>query len=238
MKYCRLCCLSAVVISFAAMDASGQVSSLGAKKRIRDTANPPAKATREAPGHQRNLVYERYSWVSVAPKPPKTFKPGDLITIIVRENRSFKGKSQLKTRNQFELLSEIEAFLKLTQGGLGASKFQRGRPEIDYSFEQRVRKKGDLDRTDRFSTRITASILDVKPNGTLVLEAKSRSEHDEEITVVSLTGMCRKEDVTADNTILSTQLATKSLVVQNEGALRTASSRGWLYNLIDKLGPF
>jgi flagellar basal body L-ring protein FlgH len=46
------------------------------------------------------------------------------------------------------------------------------------------------------------------------------------------------EDVTADNSVLSTQIADKDLVVDNEGALRAASSRGWIPRLIDLVKPF
>jgi len=62
--------------------------------------------------------------------------------------------------------------------------------------------------------------------------------NDDEISNITLTGVCRKEDVTADNTILSTQIANKNLVVTNKGALRSASTRGWIPKLIDLIKPF
>jgi len=71
-----------------------------------------------------------------------------------------------------------------------------------------------------------------------VIEAKASVQHDDEISMITLTGVCRKEDVTADNTILSTQIADKNIVVVNEGALRAASSRGWILKLIDLIKPF
>ena len=71
-----------------------------------------------------------------------------------------------------------------------------------------------------------------------LLEARAAVRHDDETSMITLTGVCRKEDVTADNTILSTQIADKNIVVANEGALRAASSRGWIPKLIDLIKPF
>ncbi len=78
----------------------------------------------------------------------------------------------------------------------------------------------------------------MKPNGVLVLEARARIEHDDELSTITLTGICRKEDVTADNTVLSTQIANKHTVVENSGALRATSTRGWIPKLLDLLRPF
>jgi flagellar L-ring protein precursor FlgH len=216
----------------------GQQSSLGERQRTARPGQIEAPAPREAPRVERNGVYERYSWITVRHTPPKSFKVGDLLTIIVRENRRFEADADLRTKNEYDLKSEIDAFVKLTNGGLGATGFQRGRPQIDYLFDNELKKRGDTQREDRMTTRLTGKIVDVKPNGLLVLEAKARIQHDDEVSAVTLTGTCRKEDVTADNTVLSTQVADKNLVVDNEGALRAASSRGWIPKFIDLIRPF
>jgi flagellar L-ring protein precursor FlgH len=101
-----------------------------------------------------------------------------------------------------------------------------------------LKGEGDTNREDRLTTRLTGRILDVKPNGILVLEARARVQHDDEISEITLTGVCRKEDVTADNTVLSTQIANKEITVNNKGALRAAARRGWIPRLIDLIKPF
>ena len=101
-----------------------------------------------------------------------------------------------------------------------------------------MRSDGDSSREDSLTTRLTAMIIDVKPNGMLVIEGRARLTHDDEVSEVTVTGFCRKDDVTANNTILSTQLADKEVVITNEGALRRVASRGWIPTLIDLLKPF
>ena len=218
--------------------ASAQTSSLGGRKRQADAQKPPGGKPRVQKEKQGNSVIEEYSWIAVKPDEPKTFKPNDLITIVVREQRKFQADAELETEKTYDIKSELSAFFKPTAGGLGSAAFRRGKPNTDYKFTHGFEGEADTKRKDKLTTRITAKIIDVTRNGLLVLEATSRIEHDEEISEVTLTGTCRKEDVTADNTVLSTQIADKNIVIKTEGALRDSARRGWIPKLIDALRPF
>ncbi len=224
-------------LSWAA-DAPAQTSSIGVKERAANAAKPLPFEGRETVMRPRNLIYERYGWTAATPAPPKTFKLGDLITIIVREQRKWEADADLETKSKYDVKSTLDAFVKPTEGGLGAAEFRRGVPNIDYKFNQKLKNEGDSSREDKLTTRITGTIIDVKPNGLLVIEARAKVIHDEEKSEITLTGMCRKEDVTADNTVLSTQIADKEVAINNKGALRKASSRGWIPKLVDLLKPF
>lgn len=226
------------VVGAVHANAVAQVSSLGAKQRQALAEEPPWVAPRETPQRERNFTYERYSWISLTPPAPKKFRLGDLLTVIVRERRKYEADADLETKKQFDVNSELQAFIKATAGGIGEAAFRRGKPTIDYKYQNRIKNEGDTNREDKLTTRLTATIIDVKPNGLLVVEAMSQVQHDDEISMVTLTGTCRKEDVTPDNTILSTQMADKHLVIQNQGALRAASRRGWIPKIIDWLNPF
>jgi flagellar L-ring protein precursor FlgH len=193
--------------------------------------------SREAPLTETNTVYETYSWTTVTPPPPKTFRPGDLLTIIIREQRKWEAEADLETKKEYDIKSELDAFFKFTDGGIGAAGFRRGKPNVDFKFDHELKGEGDSSREDRLTTRLAARIIDVKPNGLLVLEGQASIIHDDEASKITITGVCRKEDVTADNTILSTQIADKRVVVTNSGALRAAARRGWIPRLIDWLRP-
>ncbi len=230
-----------LIVSWFAVAATGtsaQTSSLGAQHRKEAAERPPTIGPRENPQAPRNFTYEQHAWISLPPPLIKQYKVGDLLTVIVREQKTFEAESDLETKRKYDVKSELDDFIKFTDGGIGAAAFRRGQPNINYKFDTKAKSEGDTSREDRFTTRITAKIIDVKPNGLLVMEATSRVEHDEEIALITLTGTCRKEDVTADNTVLSTQIADKNVVIRNEGALRSASSRGWLTKLFDKVKPF
>jgi flagellar L-ring protein precursor FlgH len=61
-----------------------------------------------------------------------------------------------------------------------------------------------------------------------VLEARRTVTKDDEVQTVVLSGMCRREDVTNANSVLSSQLADMTLTVSNEGELNQANKPGWI----------
>jgi flagellar L-ring protein precursor FlgH len=85
---------------------------------------------------------------------------------------------------------------------------------------------------------MSGTVVDVKPNGTLVVEAVSRNTVNQEQLTYTLSGVCRVEDIAADNTILSTQLANLNLTMQTKGEVYDGTRRGWLNKFLDKVNPF
>jgi len=219
--------------------ASGQTSSIRLRHGKRTEPKPVTQ-----PGNPRfpeerrgNPTLEKHSLVAVKVKPPKQFVIHDLITIIIREQRKYESDAELETKKKFDIKSAVNAFLKVDDGLLGASVFPNGKPNIDLKISTNLKNESDKEREDRFTTRITAEIVDIKPNGNLVLEAKARVVFDDEITILTLTGVARHVDVTPDNTILSTQMANKDIVVHNAGAVRDGSRRGWIPRFLDFIRP-
>src|SRR5690606_24123486 len=96
---------------------------------------------------------------------------------------------------------------------------------------------GAQERRDTITARITAKVLDVKPNGQVVLEARSSIISDEE-QVMLISGVCRAEDITLTNTVQSTQLADLRLEIHHSGELREAAKKGVLTKLLDTIFNF
>ena len=59
----------------------------------------------------------------------------------------------------------------------------------------------------------------------------------ERVNVV-LTGTCRKDDVTIDNTILSTQIYDLRLIKEHAGEIRNATKKGLITKFFDALFNF
>ena len=121
---------------------------------------------------------------------------------------------------------------------LGTDNLSNGDPGFKFGFQDKYENDGESEREDKFTTTIQAEIIDVKPNGNLVLQARNRDVHDEEGSVVTLTGMCRSEDITPANTIFSSQIAYLELNESNAGAVRDAVRRGWFPRILDWIRPF
>jgi flagellar L-ring protein FlgH len=229
-----------VLMLFGGVRASAQTTSIAKRQEASGSGQSAASAEdpRGLNAPKGNVVLERHSLIAVVVKPPRKFKPHDLITVIIREQRVFESDGELKSRKRLDLKSELNSIFKPIDGTLGAARFTNGMPNVDLKFNTRTTANSEKDREDRFTTRITGEIIDVKPNGNLVIQAKAETSFDNELSLVTLTGVVRSDDVTPDNTVLSTQMSNKVIDVKNSGAVRDGSRRGWMMKLVDLLGPF
>jgi flagellar basal body L-ring protein FlgH len=55
---------------------------------------------------------------------------------------------------------------------------------------------------------------------------------------MTLTGVCRSEDVTPDNSIMSSQIYNLVLNDHSRGAIKDATTRGWVPRVLDFIKPF
>ena len=197
----------------------------------------PAATTRDEGPASVNAVLTSASPIAVVAPPLRKTQVHDLVTIVVREDKRAVSDAKLTSQKKWELDAELSRWLRLNKHHLVGQDFDVPRPGAEFDFENKYRGSGKVDRVDSLVTRITAQVIDVKPNGNLVLEARKTIKMDEETQVVTLTGTCRSIDLTAQNTVLSTQVADLHVDVQHTGAARDAARRGWLMKAFDFLRP-
>ncbi|MHC4994232.1 MAG: flagellar basal body L-ring protein FlgH, partial [Planctomycetota bacterium] len=111
-------------------------------------------------------------------------------------------------------------------------------PEVGVDFNREFNGEGEYERRDSMTTRLTGQIIDVKPNGLLVIEARTYIQNDDEIQDIKVTGTWRETDVAIDNTVLSTQGFDVRIQKTNEGELRKASKKGLFTKVLDTLFAF
>ena len=180
------------------------------------------------------------SFVAVPEPEPKTLKRHDLVTIVVREQSEITSKGTNNMTRDSELDAKVNNFVQLQLKSLTLKGLPQPTnvPEVNLSGTRSFQGQGEVDRTDSFTARITAEVVDVKPNGTVVLQARKRIKTDEEEQQFILTGTCRAEDIAADNSVLSTQLFDLELQKNHKGDVREATKRGILGKLLDAIGSF
>lgn len=198
------------------------------------------KATLSARPDPQQARLEAVSYFAVPAPEPRTMKKHDLVTIIVREESEFTSEGNTELNKEYEMDATIEELIKLNledlqinPGGVGDVPLQ-----VRMNGTREFTGEGNVDRSDSLTARITAEVLDVKPNGTLVLQARGYIKTDEEEAEIILSGICRAEDVSIDNTILSSQLYDKRVEKTHKGAVRDSTKRGWVPRLLDWMNPF
>ena len=181
-----------------------------------------------------------YSLVAVRPPEPREILPQDLVTIIIRETSSVIKDQTLETRKRHSLDVEalrLQALLQFIElRGPNSSETQVGNPALE--TENRFRSEGEYERNDDVTARVTARVLEVKPNGTVLLEARTSVQTDEEVQTITLSGYCRTEDIGESNVVQSSELYDLQLNVQHEGEVRKATKKGLIPNIFETLFNF
>jgi flagellar L-ring protein precursor FlgH len=198
----------------------------------------PAKPFERVNGELVNPALQHASYTAVIPLPPRKFALHDLVTIVVRESSNASSEGKLETSKELEVEGEISDFPSLQLKDLLQFRLKGGAltspsPKLGVSYSNEYTGDGNYERKDEIVFRITARVVDVKPNGTLALEARKHIENDDEKLTISLTGFCRPEDVAADNTVLSTQMFDLRVNKQHQGEVRNAQKKGLLTKLLD-----
>lgn len=217
------------VASLAATNASAQSLLRRAPEVATNTLGEP----------DSNAALRETSLYMVEAPKPKTIQVQDKVTIIISESSTSSSKQKLDTKKDASLSAEIKKFPDLA--ALLDGRLETGAGDltaVDVAAGQKFKGDGTYERSDRYTDRITATVLDVKPNGVLVIEARRTMVKDKESQTVLLTGEVRREDVTENNTVQSSQLAELTVVVQNEGDVKDTASKGWLTQVFEAVFNF
>ncbi|CAN5599111.1 N/A [soil metagenome] len=206
---------------------------------MRQTGGSLLQATMVQEANAAQAKLADMSFFAVPEPEPRTLRKHDLITIIVREESESKSEGTTDLKKQADLDAKIDSFITFSLANF-ALKNNVGQtvPELKMSGDRNFKGEATVDRSDSLTARITAEVVDVKPNGTLVVQARKRIKTDEEVQQFVLTGICRAEDVSADNTLLSTQMYDLELNKSHKGAVRDTTKRGWVPKLLDAINPF
>jgi flagellar L-ring protein precursor FlgH len=183
------------------------------------------------------------SMFAVEPSEARIFHEHDLIEIIVRENSAARSKQELQTDKDVGFRGGVSQWPSISLWGLPyGTVIGRGDtdnlPLADVDFRKQFDGEGEYTRSDEFTARLSAEIIEILPNGNLIVESRTVIQNDEEVSTVTVTGICRPEDVTPVNTVLSTQLHDLRIEKTNEGELKKANTKGIFTEILDFLFAF
>jgi flagellar L-ring protein precursor FlgH len=179
------------------------------------------------------------SFMAVPEPQPRTIKKHDLVTVIISENSDSSSKGTTDLKKNADFVAQLTQFIKLRPTNFAIEgRTPANPPGINASGNRDFKGEATADRTDAFTARVTAEVIDVKPNGNLVMQSTKHVQNDDEEQFFTLTGICRAEDVTADNTVLSTQLLNLDVVKKTKGAVRDTTKRGFIPKILDQINPF
>ena len=192
----------------------------------------------------KDAKVSKTSSISISEGATRVFKKHDIITVIVSEASKASGTGTLERDKEISKNMKIDSWYRLIREGKGT--FREGltdngeaiKPEWKLSYQEADDREGTIERSDKMETRIAAIVRDVKPNGNLVIEARSTTEVNKEVRTISVSGIVRAEDIRPDNTIPSYNVAYSEIRYTTKGPASDGAKRGWLTAIFDFINPF
>lgn len=185
------------------------------------------------------LTLEQVSLIRVEPPEPRSFEANDLITIIVSERAKAKRKQTLDTKKDFTLdgsATAIPDIVKLLQ--LRYENYDNLPVTVGLEGGNDFQGEGEYERDDQLTTRVTGRVVEVKPNGTLLIESRTVIRTDKEEQLIVISGICRPDDVTLTNTVQSNQMFDLTVDIQNTGEIDKTAQKGLIPRVFETLFNF
>lgn len=162
---------------------------------------------------------------------------GDILTIVVQENTSSTKENNTKTGKSTSLDAAVNTFLySPAASGFMTSGGQM--PAIKMGSKNAFDGGGQIQNSEKIATRIAVRVIDVLPNSSLVIEGRRQTKISGETTDAILRGVVRTEDIAANNTVFSYNIADASIQYLSKGVVTDSQRKGWFSKIWDKVTPF
>ena len=179
------------------------------------------------------------SFTYVPPTTPRKFALEDTIFVVVQESAQSTLESDVQRRKNALYNSVLQDMVVLKDlFTIKPSPQSDGDPKISGQLNQTYRAENELESREAVQFKIQATVADIRPNGHLVLEAHKYVRVNNELMLVSLSGVVDPRDVANDRSVQSERIVSLRVDRQNSGHVRDAVKRGWLTRMIDLFDAF
>ena len=168
----------------------------------------------------------------------KARRRGDIITIVISETASASKEAKTGTSRDSSVSAGMPHMLGLENTGIFKNNFADLSKILNASTNSKFQGSGSTTRQENLKATITARVIDVTPNGNLMIEGRRNIRVNEEDQIIVLEGTVRSRDVAQDNTVNSIFVADARISYSGRGIISDRQSPGWLMNILDKIWPF
>ncbi|MDR2015738.1 MAG: flagellar basal body L-ring protein FlgH [Azoarcus sp.] len=191
------------------------------------TARPAAAPERVAngaiwqPGQGRSLLEDR-----------RARYVGDVITINLVERTSAQKNANSSANRESRLGAGITAASgNLPLSGLAGLSAEAGTKS---AFEG----KGAAAANNAFNGTITVTVIDTLANGNLLVSGEKMLTINQGNEFIRFSGVVNANNISASNTVQSTQVADARIEYRGSGFVEEANSMGWLQRFFNFINPF
>lgn len=156
---------------------------------------------------------------------------GDTMTITIAETTSAATKSNTKVSRSSSISASVDPIVGLPGKGLSGMA-------LGATSANSLDGKGDAAANNVFTGTITVTVIEVLPNGNLLVSGEKQVSIGQGTEFIRLSGVVNPYFINAANTISSTQIADARIEYKESGAISEAQVMGWLARFFLTFLPF
>ena len=162
---------------------------------------------------------------------------GDLLTVVIVEESSAKRDAEQQTDKSMKFGGSA-SFSHPRIDARDVSWTNYTIPTWNLDASRTFGGKGSLANKDTLSGSIAVRVMEVLPNGNLLIEGKRSVAVRNETVEFLLTGTVRVEDIDKENKVKSTDVADASILYLTNGSIADSQRKGIVPSLLDWINPF
>ncbi len=147
--------------------------------------------------------------------------PGDTLTVNIVE----RVQASQKSTTTVDRTGKVEAGVKALPF-LSSNSFDRA--SVSGSSSNTFSGKGGTESTNNFTGTITATVIEVLPNGHLVIAGEKQIGLNKNVEVMRFSGRVDPRSIQPGNVVASSQIADVRLQYKGQGQQAEAQGIGWL----------
>lgn len=170
---------------------------------------------------------------------------GDIVVVKLVENTKAQNKAETTANKDGSNNYGVSALFGESKVGFlpflnigPRGRVQTDNPLFASNSTSDLSTTGKTKRENYVTTSLATRVLRVLPGGLLEIEGAREIRVNEETEYMVVRGMIRTRDISADNTVLSTQVADASIEYYGSGVLADKQKPGWFTRLMDNIWPF
>jgi flagellar L-ring protein FlgH len=149
----------------------------------------------------------------------RAMRPHDLIQVVVAENLTSSMDGSVKNTRASNANSGISGLLGNLKAGNALQNI------ITQNSSSGLSAQGASATDSSLSTTFGGQVVEVLPNGMLVVEAARQVEFSQQTQTILLRGLVRPEDISQQNQVLSTAISSLELEVRGKGIINDYTHR-------------
>jgi flagellar L-ring protein FlgH len=156
---------------------------------------------------------------------------GDTMTIGISESNSASTKSNTKANKKTSISASVP-----TVQGLPGTTFQG--MALSANTANSLDGSGEANANNVFAGTITVTVIEVLPNGNLLVSGEKQVSIGAGTEYIRLSGVVNPYFINAANTISSSQVADARIEYKESGVISEAQVMGWLARFFLTVMPF